>query len=475
MSRQKTQKTSFQNTKIVLGIDIGTSGVRGCIVEKTSEPHSSEPMGYDRILLSVAIKSPVKGGHSNLKQANKASTQNPKLWIELTNTLFAKLAESFDLSKVTQLILDATSSTVLLCSPQGEALTDALMYNDQQAIKQAKDIQRIVGSNSETAAQGVSSTLAKSLFLLENNLPNSFQSTPIVCHQIDYINYYLCGSLKITDENNALKLGYDSIKQAWPDWLEELIDPDFLPKVVTPGTPLGFIDSKLVQEYGFSPNLVVHAGTTDSIAGFLASGASQVGDAVSSLGSTLAVKLITTKPVFNAKSGIYSHKLKHNWLVGGASNSGGAILLKEYSVEEIEYLIHSIKTSFSHADQTKLSDAYYPLNGVGERFPIADLTLQPKMPLKPNTPLVNRTPKLASKEHQAYFMNLIKGLTHIEHLAYKELSQVSGTQLQGLFSVGGGVQNTLWMQLRKTQFGQTADIKRADSLEAAYGVTKLIE
>ena len=57
------------------------------------------------------------------------------------------------------------------------------------------------------------------------------------------------------------------------------------------------------------------AGTTDSIAAFLASGASKAGQAVTSLGSTLAIKMLSTTPVEDNKRGIYSHRLGSQWLV----------------------------------------------------------------------------------------------------------------------------------------------------------------
>lgn len=57
------------------------------------------------------------------------------------------------------------------------------------------------------------------------------------------------------------------------------------------------------------------AGTTDSIAAFLASGACQAGQAVTSLGSTLAIKMLSTVPVEDNSRGIYSHRLGTQWLV----------------------------------------------------------------------------------------------------------------------------------------------------------------
>lgn len=58
----------------------------------------------------------------------------------------------------------------------------------------------------------------------------------------------------------------------------------------------------------------------DSIAAFLAVGIdpSELGAAVTSLGSTLAVKLLSDSRVDDAAYGVYSHRLGDTWLVGAA-------------------------------------------------------------------------------------------------------------------------------------------------------------
>ncbi len=80
------------------------------------------------------------------------------------------------------------------------------------------------------------------------------------------------------------------------------------------------------------------AGTTDGCAAFLASGASEPGDGVTSLGTTLTLKLLSATPVFAPQFGIYSHRIGDQWLAGGASNTGGAAIAKYFSREEIARL-----------------------------------------------------------------------------------------------------------------------------------------
>ena len=479
---------------IVLGIDVGTSGIRGCIVEKKfffehlKKPSFELNQEKESLLYSasVTLDSPI------INESNQSSTQNPQLWIDGINQLLFKISEEFDLNRITDLVLDATSSTVLLCNQQGKPLTEALMYNDQQAAEEAKLISQTLGADPKTGATGASSSLAKTLLLLKRLKQNKASTSqtmatsavqneqPIhICHQIDYLNQFLSGNINITDENNALKMGYDSINQAWPDWVKKILNlqnsPLKLPIVVRPGTKLGILSSKIAARYGFAESTSLHAGTTDSIAGFLASGADQIGDIVVSLGSTLAIKVISDVPIFSSIFGVYSHRLKNNWLVGGASNSGGAVLTAHYSMPEITALIRTIQASNLNLPKTE-QIAYYPLTKVGERFPIADSNLQPTMPTKPTQKINIQAPSI---EHQRYFLGLIHGLIQVELLAYEKLQALGCRHLKQIYTVGGGVKNKLWMSLRAERLQSTycSTLKLSDpkSQEAAFGVTRLVE
>lgn len=93
---------------------------------------------------------------------------------------------------------------------------------------------------------------------------------------------------------------------------------------------------------------------------------------VTSLGSTLAIKLLSTTRVEDARFGVYSHRLDDKWLVGGASNTGGAVLRQIFTDDQLEELSKKI-------DPAKASPLdYYPLIGIGERFPTADPKLEPR-------------------------------------------------------------------------------------------------
>lgn len=67
-----------------------------------------------------------------------------------------------------------------------------------------------------------------------------------------------------------------------------------------------------------------------------------------------------------------------SWLVGGASNTGGAVLKQFFSSDQLQQLS-------SRIDPSRPSSLdYYPLTKPGERFPVNDPQLQPRLTPRPD-------------------------------------------------------------------------------------------
>jgi sugar (pentulose or hexulose) kinase len=97
--------------------------------------------------------------------------------------------------------------------------------------------------------------------------------------------------------------------------------------------------------------------------------AMEQGIAVTSLGSSLAIKILGPDHIDDPRIGFYSHRLGDVWL--------GAVLAKRFSTEEIVRMSESIYPE----NPTGLN--YYPLNEPGERFPINDPSLPPSLEPRP--------------------------------------------------------------------------------------------
>ena len=319
-------------------------------------------------------------------------------------------------------------------------LPDVFMYNDACL---SDEILTKIGAHAPhwSPARGTSGGLGCVLTLME-------QHPHRILHQSDWINYHLVGRW-VGDASSALKSGFDPIALCWPDWLQSLgFKHEQLPEIFPVGQRFGLISQQAAQRFGLSNTVQIIAGTTDGCASFLATGASEIGDGVTVLGTTLTIKLLSDRAVFAPKAGIYSHKIKDQWLVGGASNSGGDALAKYFSASDLQSLSRQINPHSS----TGLD--YYPLPGKGERFPIEDPTMEPLEAPRPY-------------DDATFLQGLLEGIAMIEKAAYAKLAKLGAPKAARIFTTGGGAKNSAWTDIRSRIMG--ISMATPVSTDAAYG------
>ena len=181
----------------------------------------------------------------------------------------------------------------------------------------------------------------------------------------------LHGEMGVTDHNNALKLGFDpglpggadGRSGAYPDWILTQPYASMLPHDV-PGA--GHRRRRVRRRGGQeaadnAADVRVVAGTTDSVAAFAAARCTDPGDCVTSLGSSLALKLVSETRVDDAAAGVYSHRLCGRWLVGGASGLGGWLLRSNFTDDELVSLTEEVSEATGSRDGSSLSSVdYFP-------------------------------------------------------------------------------------------------------------------
>jgi sugar (pentulose or hexulose) kinase len=416
---------------LFLGIDFGTSGCRAVAIDDAGTIHGAAERPLP----------PPSGGEGRAEQAAEA-------WWSALLAVLSDLAGQIPAGSVGALAVDGTSGTLLLTDRSGRPLGPALMYNDARSLDEARRIADLAPS--DRAAFGPTSALAK---LLRLQRERAAQPIHHALNQADWLAGRLSGRYGVSDENNAFKLGYDALERRWPAWLEAIgVRRELLPEVVPPGAVIGRLSHPAVLALGYPPALAVVAGTTDSIAAFIATGAGQAGDAVTSLGSTLVIKLLSDHPVFSAGHGVYSHRLGGAWLAGGASNSGGAVLLRHFTPARLEAM-----TPRLDPDHPTGLD-YYPLPCPGERFPYNDPGMRPRLTPRPADDVV-------------FFQGLLEGMAAIEALGYRRLEELGAPRLRRVFTVGGGARNQAWARIREQRLG--VPVLRPAHDQACYGAALL--
>jgi len=428
---------------ISLGLDFGTSGARAIVISQEIAQRNC-----DGSASSVTVIAQSSYRFDNFKQA-----ASPCEWQRILWRLIASIPLPIR-AQVERIAVNGTSATMLLCNRTGQPLMDeALMYDDAVARSVLCELKGVAPANSPVLS--ATSTLAKALWCYRNGFPSSQavdHGDVYIAHQADWIAALMHGQMPVSDYHNALKLGYDVGALAYPDWLLNLPIANWLLPVVEPGTAIAPISAQFAKYSSLPRTCCVCAGTTDSIAAFLASNASQLGDAVTSLGSTLVLKLLSEIQIDNSAFGIYSHRLGDLWLVGGASNTGGAVLQKYFSPHELTALSAQIDLSEACALN------YYPLTSAGERFPINDPDYPPKLTPRP--------------EHDVDFLyGMLNAISRIESEGYRKLQTLGAPTLSRVYTAGGGAKNEKWQLLRARHLG--VKVHSAENTEAAYGTAKL--
>ncbi|MEJ2142348.1 MAG: FGGY-family carbohydrate kinase [Gammaproteobacteria bacterium] len=416
------------SSSLYLGLDLGTSGCRGIVIND-----------QETIVVQARVSFEAKQDKASFHQ------QNAYTWWQAVREVCKQLAQQIDLTNIISLSVDGTSGTVLLCNKKGEPLHEALMYNDARATGEAERLQQLGIDNS--AVLSPTSGLAKLLWLKQQAFSND---AAYFLHQADWVNGKLLNQFGDTDINNALKSGYDTINKEWPGWFKQLdINMDWLPRVHQPGDILGAVDHNAAQLLGLSSQVKIVAGTTDSTAAIVATGANKVGEAITSLGSTLVTKIITEQPLSDSSYGIYSQPYGKYWLVGGASNSGGAVLKQFFTTEQLNQLTPQLKPEQS----TNLN--YYPLPSTGERFPVNDPARRPVLSPRPESDV-------------EFFQAILEGIARIERQAYQRLHELGTPYPTHVLTCGGGASNQPWCKIRERFLN--VPVKSSQQQEAAFGM-----
>ncbi|XP_042507359.1 D-ribulose kinase isoform X2 [Macadamia integrifolia] len=414
--------------QLYLGMDFGTSGARFALIDEKGTIHAQGKKDYPQHLSGNAID-----------------------WASSWRMTLFLLLEDVPVSLrpfIVSISLDGTSATTIMVdSTTGEPLCRPFLYNE--TCPDALPVVKSVAPANHTVCSG-SSTLCKLVSWWNSH--SLIKESALLLHQADWLLWHLHGKLGVSDYNNALKVGYDPEVECYPSWLLSQPYSQILPAVQAPGTLIGYIKEDVREKFGLPKDCAICTGTTDSIAAFLAARARQPGQAVTSLGSTLAIKLLSTSRIEDARFGVYSHRLDDKWLVGGASNTGGAVLRHIFTDKQLEELSKQIDP----LEPSPLD--YYPLPAVGERFPVADPKMLSRLDPRPESDV-------------EYLHGILESIARIEAKAYGLLKDLGATQVEEVFTAGGGSRNEKWIKIRERVL--RLPVSKAIQTEAAYGAALL--
>lgn len=419
---QANQRMRIMNQAYFIGIDIGTQGARVVMVD-----NQGRQLGAKDEVFPISNQS--------------REEQDPLLWWSSCKrslrSLCKELVKEIDLSLVKAIGVTSTSGTIIPVDRNNIPLHPAIMYSDGRSKEEAVycEAAAVAAGIKGYTAFNASSGLPKMLWFLANY---SYKTEYIgrFIHAADFITGQLSGNFAVTDYTNALKSGYDLQTFSWPSYITTVLPlrAQWLQKVVPSGSAIGKLDERLAHELGLSAEVIITAGITDGCASQVASGAVNLGDWNTTIGTTLVVKGVTKEEIIDPSGAIYCHRHPEGyWMPGGASNTGADWVSRLFGDADI--------TALGEAAAKLIPGAHlaWPLMQQGERFPF----------VAPQA--TGFAPEGLSPEE--LFTAYMEGVAYIERYAYERIKLLSGEKIARIFSAGGGSNSDTWLTIRSNVTG----------------------
>jgi xylulokinase len=442
----RPEELSLKRDQLVLGIDVGTQGVRVVAASLTGSVAA-------RVGKSFTDTETRPGPDGRFEQECER-------WFEALTAALGDLWAQLSLqghgpADVVAAAADSTSGTIVPVDVHGRPLAPAIMYSDQRSRSEAEALNEAgVEFCRRTGVRfGASYGLPKAAWLARNE-PENWARTAHMAHAADVIVAWLTGVAGITDANNALKTGYDAAAGAWPDFISAAgIDQDKLPRVYRAGAPVGAVSAAAAAVTGLSTATQVLLGTTDGCAEQFSSGAAEPGQWNSVLGSTLVLKGLSSEFIRDPDGVVYCHPHPDGlWMPGGAANTGCRALDAKFpGIDRDAWSREALLRA-----PTRLSA--YVLDAPGERFPFC-------------APDAAAFIDGVANDVRDMYSAALTAIGFTERLALERLRGLGCSSADCVFTTGGGAASDEWAQIRADALG--LPVLRTQSPGAAMGCAVL--
>lgn len=422
--------------KYVMGIDLGTSGVKAILVDEDGKVCGEATKPY-RLIQH-------KPGYCE---------QNPEEWVEQTVAAMEELMarQSVLSKKVEGISFSGQMHGLVLLNESLEVLRPAILWNDTRTTAQCTRITKKLGERLQkiTKNQALEGfTLPKLLWVKEHE-PEIDEQIDMFLLPKDYVRFRLTGSVHIDYSDAAGTLLLDIGEQAWSEEICQAFDipPHICPPLISSEEEVGTLFPHIARETGIEEGAKVFAGGADNACGAIGADILSSGRTLCSIG-TSGVILSYEEDHERELQGnlhLFHHAKKDAFYTMGVTLSAG------YSLNWVKHLL-APEESFQSLLEGAV-DVTPGANGllftpylVGERTPHADSIIRGS--------LIG----LDSRHERAHVVRaVLEGITFSlnESIA---LFRQAGKHIDSIVSIGGGARSRTWLQMQ-------ADIFQAEVIQ----------
>lgn len=415
----------------VLGIDLGTSSLKGLLMNKSGEVVAFA--GYDYPLLH-----PKKG----------YSEQNPEEWVKACENVFKALSEKVGdfKAELEGIAISGQMHGLVTLDGEENVVRPAILWNDTRTTKQCTEIMegfgdRLITITKNKALEGF--TLPKILWMQEEERELWAKVAHIMLPK-DYLIFRLTGEFATDYSDAAGTLLLDVAAKKWSDEIlaKYNIKEKILPKLYNSIDCVGKIKAEYQKEFGFEKEVKVMGGGADNACAAVGSGIVSNGIGMVSIG-TSGVFLSYEDEAHSNYSGrlhLFNHGIPDAYYSMGVTLAAGHSLnwFKETFApkESFEELLSDIDKIPAGSDGLLFAPYI-----VGERTPYADSKVRGSLT------------RIDTTHTRAHFARaVLEGITFSLRDSMELMSELTAKKFDKILSVGGGSKNKDWLQMQADIF-----------------------
>ncbi|CAD0183889.1 Xylulose kinase [Ruegeria sp. THAF57] len=430
-----------------LGLDLGTSGLRGILVDDTGSVAGSAES-------NITTSSPKPGW----------SEQSPLDWVEACKDVVGQLrsAHGTAFTALRGIGLSGHMHGATLLDAEDNVLRPCILWNDTRASKEAQRLDQLPGMRSSSGNIVFPGFTAPKLEWVRANEPDLFATIAKVLLPKDYLRLWLTGDY-VSDMS-------DSAGTSWLDvgerrWSETALEQGHMsikqmPRLVQGSEPGGELRPELLQEWGVSGPVVVAGGAGDNAAAACGIGSISDGAGFLSLGTSgvLLVSRDKYAPAPETAVHCFCHSVPDRWIQMGVILSATNSLnwLSRNLSQPVEDLVASLPDDLDGPSEI----TFLPYLS-GERTPHNDSAIRGAflgVDISSGTADLTR----AVMEGVAFAMR-----------DCLEALKKTGTKPTTLMAVGGGARSLYWLKNLATVLKTPLTLPRGSEFGAAIGAARL--
>ncbi len=268
--------------KCVIGIDVGTTGVKVLALSEKGSIIQSAIAAYP-------LYTPQAGW----------TEQDPADWWSATIQALQKVLPACRHARIAGIGLSGQMHGMVALDNHMQVVRRAILWNDQRTEKQCRELTELAGGEAALLAmtnnQMLTGYTAGKIRWLQQNEPENYSRTHLILNPKDYIRYCLTGTV-CTDVSDASGTGlYDVRNNKWHTGLMSAcrIDTALLPQVLESTDVSGNIHADAAEKTGLPQVIPVSAGGGDAVISTTGLGLIQPGRIGITLGTSGVVAMGT--------------------------------------------------------------------------------------------------------------------------------------------------------------------------------------